>query len=214
VDNHKGISVKALLDSGAIEMFANKKFIEKNDFKLKKLEKPVKIWNMNETGNNGGLMIYEIEINIYYQGHVERMKLDVCNLERTEVILGMLWLAAHNPEINWETREIKIMRYLALCGKKRELRKKRGEQGEEEVIRWVVDKKEDWGKEKEIEINHRKIERMVPKKFHQWLKVFGKVKSKRIPVRKVWDHIIDLKKNFKARKVRVYSLSKNKREKV
>jgi len=29
--------------------------------------------------------------------------MDVCNLGRTEVILGMPWLAAHNPEINWET---------------------------------------------------------------------------------------------------------------
>jgi len=112
------------------------------------------------------------------------------------------------------------MRYLALCGKnrekkeKRKLRKRRGEQGEEEAIRWAVDKKEDWGKKEEIEIDHRKIERIVPKKFHQWFKVFGKVESKRIPVRKVWDHTIDLKENFKARKVRVYPLSRNEREKV
>ena len=68
------------------------------------------------------------------------MKLDVCNLERTEVILGMLWLVAYNPEINWEIEEVKMMRCLALCRKnrekkeKRELRK-RGEQEEEEAIR-------------------------------------------------------------------------------
>jgi len=35
-----------------------------------------------------------------------------------------------------------------------------------------------------------------------------------MPVRKVWDHVIDLKENFKAGKARVYSLSRNKREKV
>jgi len=29
--------------------------------------------------------------------------MDVCNLGRTKMILGMPWLAAHNPEINWET---------------------------------------------------------------------------------------------------------------
>jgi len=27
----------------------------------------------------------------------------------------MLWLAAHNPEINWETGEVKMMRCLPLC---------------------------------------------------------------------------------------------------
>jgi len=41
--------------------------------------------------------------------------MDVCNLEKTEVILGMLWLQVHNPEINWETGEVKMMRCLPLC---------------------------------------------------------------------------------------------------
>jgi len=46
------------------------------------------------------------------------------------------------------------------------------------------------------------------------LKVFGKVESKRMPVRKVWDHTIDLNDNFKASKARVYPLSRNEKEKV
>jgi len=29
----------------------------------------------------------------------------------------------------------------------------------------VIDNKEDWGKEEEMEEDHRKIEEMVPKKF-------------------------------------------------
>jgi len=98
-------------------------------------------------GNSGGLVTHEIEVNVYYQGHVERMRLDVCDLGRTEVILGMPWLAAHNPKINWETGEIKMTRCLVLCGKnrekkeKKELKKRRGEQEEEEAIRWAVDEK-------------------------------------------------------------------------
>jgi len=36
--------------------------------------------------------------------------MDVCNLGKTEVILGMPWLQVHNPEINWETGEVKMMR--------------------------------------------------------------------------------------------------------
>jgi len=30
--------------------------------------------------------------------------------------------------------------------------------------------------------------------------VFGKVESERMPTRKIWDHAIDLKKEFKASK--------------
>jgi len=35
-----------------------------------------------------------------------------------------------------------------------------------------------------------------------------------MPMRKIWDHAIDLKKTFKSRKERIYPLSRNKREKV
>jgi len=37
---------------------------------------------------------------------------------------------------------------------------------EEKAISWVADEKEDWGREEKMEINHRKIETMVPKWFH------------------------------------------------
>ena len=44
--------------------------------------------------------------------------------------------------------------------------------------------------------------------------MFGKIESERMPMRKVWDHAIDLKETFKLRKGRIYPLSKNEREKV
>ena len=40
------------------------------------------------------------------------------------------------------------------------------------------------------------------------------MKSERMPVRKVWDHAINLRDDFKASKARVYSLSRNKKEKM
>ena len=55
---------------------------------------------------------------------------------------------------------------------------------------------------------------MVPKRFLKWKKVFGKVESGRMLMRKVWDHAIDLKEMFKPRKGRIYPLSKNEREEV
>ena len=46
------------------------------------------------------------------------------------------------------------------------------------------------------------------------MKVFGKVESKRMLVRKIWDHAIDLNNDFKASKARVYPLSRNKKKEV
>ena len=36
---------------------------------------------------------------------------------------------------------------------------------EEKIVRWAIDDKEDWGKEEEIEEDHRKIEEIVSGKF-------------------------------------------------
>ena len=45
-------------------------------------------------------------------------------------------------------------------------------------------------------------------------KVIGKRESERMPARKVWDHAIELKEGFTPRKGKVYSLSREEREKV
>jgi len=110
---------------------------------------------------------------------------------------------------------IKIMRCPLLYGKTMRIKgKKETREDKKKIVRWAVDEKKDWGREEEIEVDHKKVEEIVPKRFHQWLKVFGKVESKRMLVRKVWDHAIDLDDNFKASKARVYPLSRNKKKKV
>ena len=61
-------------------------------------------------------MTHEAVINIYFKGHKERVIMDVCNLGKADLILGMPWLSQHNPEIDWETGEVKIMRCPKTCG--------------------------------------------------------------------------------------------------
>jgi len=38
--------------------------------------------------------------------------------------------------------------------------------------------------------------KLVPEKFHRWIKVFGKKQSEKMPTRKLWDHAIDVKEGF------------------
>ena len=44
--------------------------------------------------------------------------------------------------------------------------------------------------------------------------MFGKMESERMPVRKVWDHAIDLREEFVPSKAKVYPLSRNERKEV
>jgi len=66
-----------------------------------------------------------------------------------------------------------MTRCLPLCGrtilKKEEKKSKKKKRvvtlEEERIVRWVIDNKEDWEIEEEIEEDHRKTEEMVPRKF-------------------------------------------------
>ena len=100
MDMHEGITVKALLDSGATEMFMDKRMIARHGFKLQKLERPIAVRNVDGMNNSRRAIIHQVEANVYYKGHVERMRMDVCDLGKTEIILRMPWLAVHNPKIN------------------------------------------------------------------------------------------------------------------
>ena len=168
IDIHKGVMIKVLLDSNTIEMFMDKQIVARHGFKLQKLERPIAVRNIDGTNNSRGAITYQVKCNVFYKDHMERMRMNVCDLGKTEVILGMLWLAAHNPEINWETGEVKMTRYLPLYGGrswKKEKVKRIATEEEEKIVCWAIDDKEDWERKEEMKKDHRKIEEMVPKKF-------------------------------------------------
>ena len=54
----------------------------------------------------------------------------------------------------------------------------------------------------------------MPQKFHKWFQVFEKTKSERIPVRKPWDHVINLREDFVPRKEKTYLISREKKKEV
>ena len=74
-------------------------------------------------------------------------------------------------------------------------------------VKKVVEKWKIWDDEEEVA-------RLVPEKFHKWIKVFGKKQSERMPIRKVWDHMIEVKERFVPRKEKVYPLSREERKEV
>ena len=207
IDTHKDIMVKVLLDNGVIGMFIDRKTTAKYSFRLQKLERPIAVRNIDRMNNSRGAITHQVKVNVYYKNHIKRIRMDMYDLGKTEVILEMLWLQAYNPEINQETGEVKMMRCLPLCGRagqnkeKKERKVKREKRvvtlEEEKIVRQAIDDKEDWGKEEEIEEDHRKIKEIVLKRFWKWRKVFGKIESERMSMRKIWDHAIDIKKTFK-----------------
>jgi len=184
------------LDSGATGLFMDTTFAKEKGFKMEKLKKPLLVRNMDGTVNAGGAIMHQVKCNMFFKGHVERVRMNVYNLGKTELILGMLWLAAHNPEIDWEKGEVKMTHCPPICGKRKQ-------EGKKKKVR-----KTEKNKDKEV------LRELVPRRFWKWKKVFGKKKLERMLVQKTWDHAIELKEGFMPRKGKVYSLSREEREEV
>ena len=89
LDTHEGVTVKVLLDSGATGIFMDKRTAARHGFMPQKLERPIIVRNIDRTNNSGGAITHQVEANMYYKSHVERMRIDVCDLGKIEVILGM-----------------------------------------------------------------------------------------------------------------------------
>jgi len=105
---------------------------------------------------------------------------------------------------------------------KEEARRKREEKDEKRKqkkgsmveIKRIAEEWKIWNKKGETARSEVEAKKLVPDKFHPWIKVFGKKQSEKMLTRKVWDHAIDVKERFTPRKVKVYPLSREEREEV
>jgi len=77
------------LDSSVTEIFIDRKIVAKHKFRLQKLERPIIVRNIDGTNNSGGAITYQVEVNVYYKSHVERIRMNMCDLKRTNIILGI-----------------------------------------------------------------------------------------------------------------------------
>ena len=157
IDTQEGVMVEALLDSGATGLVISSEFAKKQSFKLKKLERLINVRNVDGSFNKEGSIENTVEVNIYYQGHRERIEIDVIRRQKWTVILGMLWLAHHNPEIDWRSGEVKMTRCLEECGKQWRLvqeklgwKKQKKEETKEEARKRREKKKKKKGKMMEV----------------------------------------------------------------
>jgi len=102
------------------------------------------------------------------------MRIDVCNLGKIEVILGMIrcpLLCGRNLAVKEDIERLKKI------GK----RIRNMEKANRDEWEWTM--KEKFGKE--IKLDREKVKEMVPQKFHKWLKVFWKVELERMPTKKL-----------------------------
>jgi len=117
-EEEEGVVTEALLDSGVMGLVMSEEFAKKHRFRRMKLEKLVYVRNVDGMLNYAGPIVDTVEVEIFFKGHKERISIDVIGGQKWSVILGIPWLAHHNPEIDWKTEKVQMTRCLDECGKK------------------------------------------------------------------------------------------------
>jgi len=90
INMQEGITVEVLLNSSATELVMSLKFSRKQKFKLKKIERPIYMRNIDGSLNKEGPIEHIVEVNIYYQGYRERTEINMIGEQKWKVILEML----------------------------------------------------------------------------------------------------------------------------
>jgi hypothetical protein len=100
--------VKALVDCGATGDFINSEYVISCNLPVWRLSQPIPVLNVDGSLNEAGGITGVVDMVVDYKGHSKRIQLAVTRLKKQHVILSYSWLQKHNPEIDWETKEVRM----------------------------------------------------------------------------------------------------------
>ncbi len=188
--------IKALVDSGATDCFMSENFIRRMKLGKRPLQRPRKIWNIDNTANQAGEITHYITLDIQTGGIRKTIQFLVTNIGNEDIILGYPWMAAFEPQFTWKNGVINekelpvILRSVNpfIPGKDPIIAQARGVEHESRLEATT-------STELAIQVQQytKKVE--VPTEYQQFAKVFSEQESKRFPPKRAWDHAIEFKKD-------------------
>jgi hypothetical protein len=99
---------EALIDCSATGCFIDIEWAKLNNVPTCPLSKPIPVYNVDGTANDAGAITDIADILLHYKNHSECTQLAVTHLGKQSLIFGYNWLQNHNPEINWQTKDVKM----------------------------------------------------------------------------------------------------------
>src|SRR3979490_3303380 len=108
-------NTSALVDCGATGLFVDTEYVRLNNIATRRLTSPIPVYNVDGTANEAGAITEIADVILHYKGHAERTQLAVTSLGKQSMILGFTWLRKHNPEIDWQTKEVRMSRCPPQC---------------------------------------------------------------------------------------------------
>jgi hypothetical protein len=97
----------ALLNSGATENFLNLDYAKYLHLPIKKFDQPRKLYNVDAMENQAGELQFYTDLSVQTGTKCIMMRFMLSNLGEQKAILGYLWFAAVQPQIDWSQGWIK-----------------------------------------------------------------------------------------------------------
>jgi hypothetical protein len=105
----------ALVNCGTTGLLIDTEYVRLNNLSTRRLTSPIPVYNIDGTANEAGAITEITDIILCYKGHAEQTQFAVTSLGKQSMILGFTWLREHNPEIDWQTKEVRMSRCPPQC---------------------------------------------------------------------------------------------------
>ena len=93
---------KALVDSGAMDNFIHPTFAKRLGLAMTPLEKPKRIYNIDNTSNKSGSITHSLELKVTTKGVDKAMRFLITDIGNEDILLGYPWLATFKPKFGWK----------------------------------------------------------------------------------------------------------------
>jgi Retroviral aspartyl protease len=202
------ITERALIDSGAGANLISKELAANLKLPLVELRRLITVGNVDGSKNINGTINYRTIAPVTIAGRQHIVSFLVAGIGDQDIILGLPWLVRENPKIDWKAgtlqwepeqiefdEETLTVRLLESFEEDEQLLDL-----EDEIFIRKVKISERFeqlygGIKKEI----TSTSELVPKEYHDYLKLFDKTESNRFPSPRPYDHEIHLKPTFQPR---------------
>jgi hypothetical protein len=102
-----GRKVTVMIDSGSHGNFICRQWIKENNIPWQPKETPYQIRTIDGGLIKGGHVTAETKpVIMVIENHKEEMRFDIIEMDGHDAVLGMPWLATHNPRIDWKESKV------------------------------------------------------------------------------------------------------------
>jgi len=167
----------ALLDSGATENFINIHYARKLGLPIQRLAQERKLFNVDGTPNRAGTLKYFTDITTKTGTKGTCLRYFLTDLGDNQVILGYPWFASTQPRIDWAKGWIDYQQLPIVL---------RTDNADKAIFTTRI-------RGKKATIRRIEVDERILKQYQTFADIFSDKESKKFPLKRPWDHKIELK---------------------